>query len=78
MTTQFNIGQTYSGRHACDYDSKAHFTILARTAKTVKIEIRGEIVTRRLSVYCDREQFNPYGSYSMAMVIDANDPDLTA
>ena len=76
MTIKFNVGQVYSGRHMCDYDSVAHFIILARTAKTVKVTVHGKLVTRRVSEYCGREQFSPYGSYSMSMVIDANDPDL--
>jgi hypothetical protein len=75
--TQFKVGQTYSGRFASDYDSKAHFTILSRTAKTVKVDVRGKIVTRRVSEYGGVEQFKPFGSYSMAMVIDAKDTDLT-
>jgi len=77
-STKFNVGQTYSGRFMCDYDSKAHFTILSRTAKSVKVAVRGKVVTRRVSEYCGVEQFKPFGSYSMAMVIDAKDADLTA
>lgn len=73
MTAQFEVGKTYAGRFACDYDSVATFTILARTAKTVKIERHGKTLTRRLSVYCDKEQFSPFGNYSMSMVIDASD-----
>ena len=69
----FEIGKTYAGRFACDYDSIARFTIKGRTAKTVTIEVHGKTVRRGLTVYCGREQFKPFGSYSMAMVIDATD-----
>ena len=78
MSIQFKVGQTYSGRFMCDYDSIAHFTILSRTAKSVKVEVHGKIVTRRVSDYYGYEQFKPFGSYSMAMVIDAKDSDLRA
>ena len=72
---QFVVGQTYMGRFASDYDTKAHFTILSRTAKTITTTVRGKQVRRGLSVYRGVEQFKPFGSYSMAMVIDANDPE---
>lgn len=76
-STKFQVGQTYSGRHACDWDSIASFTIISRTAKSIKTSIRGQVVTRRVSEYDGVEQFKPYGSYSMAMVIDAKDTDLS-
>jgi len=76
MTTQFKVGQTYSARFITNYDSIAHFTILARTAKSVKVAVRNEIVTRRLSEYNGCEQFKPFGSYSMCMIVDAEDKDL--
>ncbi len=69
----FEVGKTYAGRFMSDYDSIAYFTIKARTAKTVTLEVRGETVRRGLSVYAGCEQFKPFGSYSMAMVIDATD-----
>lgn len=77
MTIQFKVGQTYSGRFMSDYDSVAHFTILSRTAKTVKTAVHGKVVSRRVSDAYGYEQFRPFGSYSMAMVIDAKDPDLS-
>jgi hypothetical protein len=73
--TQFEVGKTYSGRFACDHDTIARFTIKSRTAKTVTTEVHGKTVRRGLSVYGDREQFKPFGSYSMAMVIEATDTD---
>jgi hypothetical protein len=73
-TKRFVVGQTYMGRFASDYDTKAHFTILSRTNHTVTTTVRGKQVRRGLSVYNGVEQFKPFGSYSMAMVIDANDP----
>ena len=69
----FEVGTTYAGRFMCNYDTIARFTIKARTAKTVTINVHGKTVRRGLAVYCGREQFKPFGSYSMAMVIDATD-----
>jgi tellurite resistance protein TerC len=60
-------------RTSREYDSKAHFTILSRTAKSVKVEIRGEVVTRRVSEYCGIEQFKPFGNYSMCAIVGADD-----
>jgi len=75
--TKFNVGQTYSGRFMSDYDSKAHFTILSRTAKTVTFKYFNEINKRGIRIYNDVEQFKPFGTHSMCMIIDAKDPDLT-
>ena len=72
---RFVVGQTYMGRFASDYDTKAHFTILSRTSKTITTTVRGKQVRRGLSVYRGVEQFKPFGSYSMAMVISATDPE---
>ena len=77
MTTQFQVGKTYFDRSACDYDCIFSFTILARSAKSVTINVRGETVRRGLSIYDGREQFKPFGSYSMAAVVSA-DRELVA
>lgn len=73
MTKQFVVGETYSTRSACDHECVFSFTILARTAKQITTEIRGETVKRGVSVYGDVEQFKPFGSYSMAAIISADD-----
>jgi hypothetical protein len=74
--TKFEIGKTYSERFACDYDSVAHFTITARTAKTITTEVHSKSVTRRVSEWNGAECFKPFGSYSMAMIVRADDRDL--
>ncbi len=78
MTITFNVGQTYSDRSICDHNCIFSFTILARTAKTVTVEVSGQTVKRGLSVYEGVEQFKPFGSYSMCSIVNANDPDLSA
>ena len=71
MTTQFETGRTYSTRSICDYDCVFSFTILARTAKSVTVNVNGKTVRRGLSTYDNVEQFKPFGSYSMCAVISA-------
>ena len=71
--TQFQIGHTYSTRSICDSECIFAFKILARTAKSVTINVHGKTVRRGLSIYNDVEQFKPYGSYSMCAVIGADD-----
>ena len=73
MTTQFQVGQSYATRSICDYDCIYRFTILGRTAKTVKISAHGEVKTCRISVYNDVEQIKPFGSYSMCCILGADE-----
>jgi hypothetical protein len=73
MTNQFQIGRTYSTRSICDHDCIFAFTILGRTAKTVTIQVHGKTVRRGLSLWNDVEQFSPYGRYSMAPIVGADD-----
>jgi hypothetical protein len=70
---QFQIGRTYSTRSICDYDCVFSFTILGRTAKTVTTQIHSKIVRRGLSLWDGVEQFSPYGRYSMAPIVGADD-----
>lgn len=72
----FEVGRSYSNRFACDWDSIATFVIKARTAKTITTEVHGKTVRRGLSLWNGVEQFKPFGSYSMAMVISADKPDV--
>jgi hypothetical protein len=68
----FEVGKTYATRSLCDHDCLFSFTILARTAKTVTVEVHGKTVRRGLSSYAGVEQFKPFGNYSMAAVITAD------
>lgn len=69
---RFRVGRTYSTRSACDYECVYSFVILARTAKSVTVDVHGKTVRRGLQVYHGVEQFKPFGSYSMAAVISAD------
>jgi hypothetical protein len=77
MTKQFQVGQTYFDRSICDYNCIFSFTILARTAKSVTVNVHGNTVRRGLNVYNGVEQFKPFGSYSMCTIIGA-DKELEA
>lgn len=71
---KFEVGKSYATRSICDYDCVFSFTILARTAKQVTINLRGKIVRRGLTTYGDGvESFKPFGNYSMCAVIQATD-----
>ena len=76
MTTQFQVGATYATRFITDYDSIARFVILARTAKTVTVNVHGKVVRRGLSMWEGVEQFKPFGNYSMCMIVGADDLEV--
>lgn len=75
---QFEVGKVYYTRSACDHDCIYRFEVLSRTpsGKSVKIKdlADGKISSRRISVWsANREGFSPYGSYSMAPYVTADD-----
>ena len=79
MTTQFQVGKTYSTRSICDYECNFSFEILLRTAKSVIVTVEGRTVRRGLTIYEGVERFRPFDSYStMAAIIGADDKDLRA
>lgn len=74
MSIQFQVGRTYYDRSACDCDTIFSFNILARTAKSVTIEVHGRTQRRGITVYDGVEQFKPFGTYSMCAVVCADKP----
>jgi hypothetical protein len=71
MNTQFEIGKTYATRSICDYDCIFSITIASRTEKTIKTT---DGKTLRVNTkYSKFEQVKPFGTYSMATVIAADD-----
>ena len=69
----FEVGKTYATASLCNHECIYSFTILARTAKQVTVEVNDKIVRRGVYVYEDVEQFKPFGNYSMAAIIGADD-----
>lgn len=79
MTVQFKAGQTYSCRSVCDHNCIFTFKVLSRTEKTVYI--RGSMKTegrRKVRVWNGVEQIDPYGRYSMAPILSADDPEIVS
>lgn len=74
MTAQFEIGKTYATRSICDHNCIYSFTILARTAKTVTVNVHGKQAKRGLQLRDGVEEFKPFGTYSMAPTIKADKP----
>lgn len=72
MQTTFQIGKTYSTRSICDADCEFSFTIHARTAKSVTVDVYGKRVRRGLSIDGGVESFMPFGRHSMAACITAD------
>ncbi len=74
--TQFQVGMSYATRSICDHDCIFSFTIHARTAKTVTVDVHARRVRRGLSTNWNgtAEAFSPFGKYSMSAVISADKP----
>lgn len=70
MSATFQIGQTYSTRSIADYDTIHTFKIIARTTKTVTVNVHGKVVKRGLTTYEGVEQFKPFGTYSTIISAD--------
>jgi hypothetical protein len=70
----FEPGKTYSTRSIGDHNCIISVTIANRTAKTVTTTA-GK--TFRVSLYEGNEQIKPWGRYSMAPIIGADDKDLS-
>lgn len=69
--TKFEAGKTYQTRSICDHDCIIRVSVASRTAKTIKTT-SGK--TFRVNTLHDgsAEYVKPWGSYSMAPMVDAN------
>jgi hypothetical protein len=67
---KFESGKTYATRSVCDHDTIIRVTVARRTAHTLTTS---EGKTLRISVYNGVEQVKPWGSYSMAPIVGADD-----
>ena len=70
MNTEFQTGKTYATRSICDHNCIIRVTVAKRTAKTITT---GEGKTLRISAYGGAERVKPWGSYSMAPIVTADD-----
>ena len=69
MTT-FETGKTYATRSIGDHDCIIRVVVAKRTAKTITTDA-GK--TLRISEWRGVEQVKPWGSYSMAPIVGADD-----
>lgn len=67
---KFEEGKTYSTPSICDSDCIFSVTVARRTDKSI---FTSEGKRLKIYVYEGREQVKPYGTYSMAPIIDATD-----
>ena len=77
MNSQFQVGRTYATRSICDHECIFSFVVLSRTAKTVTVNVHGKTVRRGLTLWNGVEQFSPFGRYSMAPIVGADDLVMT-
>jgi len=68
---KFEIGKTYATSSICDHNCIYEFKILRRTTKSIWVKVYGEIKRRKITIYENREEFFPFGHYSMCAVINA-------
>jgi hypothetical protein len=73
--TTFEAGTTYATRSICDYDCIIAITIAKRTAKTITTTA-GKVL--RIALWNGVEHVKPWGSYSMAPMIGADDRKAAA
>ena len=71
----FEIGKEYSMKSACDHNCVWTFKVISRTEKTVKITDGKETKTckiiAKVSEWAGAESVYPFGRYSMAPVLRA-------
>lgn len=72
--SKFETGKTYATRSICNHDCIIEITVLRRTAKTIVADCGWKGEKRlRIAEYDGVETVKPWGSYSMAPMIDAKD-----
>lgn len=83
----FEVGKTYQTRSLCDHDCLVTWTVIDRTAKTVRMvegtnkePLKLHAATQpRVKVFRPAvdgrgvESVKPWGSYSMSPILDATD-----
>ena len=75
---KFIVGGIYATRSICDHGCVLRYIIVGRTACTVTaMDKHGETkkyrISKKLSELCGAEAFSPWGSYSMAPIVSADD-----
>ena len=70
---QFEIGKTYKTTSSCDNDCVFSWTVVSRTAKSVKVigDLIKEPKTKKIYTCGESETVFPLGMFSMAPAISA-------
>ena len=69
---QFEVGKSYSTRSICDHECVVRVSVVSRTAKTIRT---AEGKSFRVFDYQGVEQVRPWGRYSMAPIVGADDAE---
>jgi len=71
---KFETGKVYRTRSPGDHDCILDYRIISRTEKTLKSydKLTNQVKTYRISIWHDKEQFYPWGRYSMCPVMSAD------
>ncbi len=72
---KFETNQHYSTSSVCDHNCIFKFKIVKRTTKTVWIDGMYGIKARRVYLWDNAETIKPFGTYSMAPILTANDKE---
>jgi len=67
---KFEPGNSYSTRSIGDHDCIVRVTVISRTEKTIKTAAGKSL---RVFLYDGVEQVRPWGRYSMAPIVGADD-----
>lgn len=73
MTTKFETGKTYATRSICDHNAIITVRVTRRTEKTIYAETMKGTKALRVSLSNGVEQVSPWGRYSMAPLVTAED-----
>lgn len=72
-TKKFEVGKTYQTRSVGDSNCLVKIVVVSRTDKTVTCQTDDGVKKFRPSVYRGVEQVKPWGSFSMAPIVGADD-----
>jgi hypothetical protein len=77
MTTRFEVGRRYWCRLVTSYDTILTYEVVSRTAKFVTLQdVNDDLADPKrfgVRVFQDVECCNPWGRYSMAPILSADD-----
>ena len=72
---KFKTNQHYATSSVCDHNCIFKFKVVRRTAKTIWVDGMYGVQSRRVYVYDGAESIKPFGTYSMAPILTANDKE---